>query len=305
MKTKKENKRIDQLKPINIVASAAIIATTMFTPIVDVLPGQYNAIHAAQKAEDILTANASNDWQGAKFYPSDDAVVRGSDYLRWEAKLGEYNYLNPSSGAFMNYFFRGIEMKFRPLNTAGRLFFDRTHSEMSTQLGVFYDFTLKTWGVTNLGMGQQMSNPPQLDKVEFIDNSIIPEKDKWGIIRVVTSPTDHKTRVYYDGVLVLQTTNFGMEQKKQVIEFGITNGQILDVEYINVSESVFSVSNEKPSITGEEKTSLKQGSTFDPLSGMSATDKEDGDLTGKLKVTENTVDSKKPGSYKVKYEVTD
>ncbi|WP_000563236.1 immunoglobulin-like domain-containing protein, partial [Bacillus cereus] len=58
-------------------------------------------------------------------------------------------------------------------------------------------------------------------------------------------------------------------------------------------------------ITGETKTTIKEGMSFDPLSGMSATDREDGNLTESLKIIENTVDSKKPGTYKVKYEVMD
>ncbi|EJR89622.1 hypothetical protein [Bacillus cereus] len=31
-----ENKKYDRLKPINVVTTAAIVATTLFTPIVDV-----------------------------------------------------------------------------------------------------------------------------------------------------------------------------------------------------------------------------------------------------------------------------
>ena len=41
------------------------------------------------------------------------------------------------------------------------------------------------------------------------------------------------------------------------------------------------------------------------LHGVTASDKEDGDLTSKIKVVENTVDTKKVGNYKVTYKVTD
>ncbi|MBC6298376.1 DUF5011 domain-containing protein, partial [Listeria sp. FSL L7-1517] len=44
---------------------------------------------------------------------------------------------------------------------------------------------------------------------------------------------------------------------------------------------------------------------FDPMSTIQATDKEDGDITSTVKITNNTVDTSKPGNYEVTYEVTD
>lgn len=41
-----KKKVIDHLKPVKIVTTAAIVATTLFTPIVDVLPGQANKVYA-------------------------------------------------------------------------------------------------------------------------------------------------------------------------------------------------------------------------------------------------------------------
>lgn len=63
------------------------------------------------------------------------------------------------------------------------------------------------------------------------------------------------------------------------------------------------IPNEKPVINASNK-SIKIGSTFNPLEGVSATDKEDGNIT-KIEVTENTVNTSKIGSYKVTYKVTD
>lgn len=60
----------------------------------------------------------------------------------------------------------------------------------------------------------------------------------------------------------------------------------------------------KPVITGSDLT-LTVGDDFKASTGMHATDVEDGDITSKLKVTTTTVDTSKPGIYKVKYEVTD
>ena len=62
--------------------------------------------------------------------------------------------------------------------------------------------------------------------------------------------------------------------------------------------------NEKPVINAKD-LELKVGDKFDALNGVTASDKEDGDLTSKIKVVENTVDTKKVGNYKVTYKVTD
>ena len=47
------------------------------------------------------------------------------------------------------------------------------------------------------------------------------------------------------------------------------------------------------------------GDTFDAMKGVTATDAEDGDLTDKIVITKNTVDTSKAGKYTVVYEVTD
>ncbi|MDQ0460400.1 hypothetical protein QOZ91_001923, partial [Clostridium sardiniense] len=62
--------------------------------------------------------------------------------------------------------------------------------------------------------------------------------------------------------------------------------------------------NTVPVITAENKI-IKAGSKFDLMVGVSATDKEDGNVTKDIKVIENTVNTNKPGTYKVVYEVTD
>lgn len=59
-----------------------------------------------------------------------------------------------------------------------------------------------------------------------------------------------------------------------------------------------------PVIHAEDKT-LTVGDTFDAMKGVTATDAEDGNLTDKIVVTKNTVDTSKAGKYTVVYEVTD
>ncbi|EPB8164328.1 TPA: DUF5011 domain-containing protein, partial [Clostridium perfringens] len=62
--------------------------------------------------------------------------------------------------------------------------------------------------------------------------------------------------------------------------------------------------NSMPILSGENKI-IKVGEDFDPLSGITASDKEDGDITSNIKVVTNEVNTKIPGTYKVVYEVTD
>ena len=61
--------------------------------------------------------------------------------------------------------------------------------------------------------------------------------------------------------------------------------------------------NSAPEITATDKTII-EGEEFDELKEVTAKDKEDGDLTSKIKVKENTV-KETQGTYKVVYEVSD
>ena len=62
--------------------------------------------------------------------------------------------------------------------------------------------------------------------------------------------------------------------------------------------------NNAPVITAEDKT-IKVGDEFDPKAEVKATDKEDGDITSKIEVVQNDVDTSKEGTYTVKYSVKD
>lgn len=62
--------------------------------------------------------------------------------------------------------------------------------------------------------------------------------------------------------------------------------------------------NEAPTIDVTDKE-ITVGDKFDPKEGVTAKDKEDGNLTDKIEILKNTVDSSKPGVYEVTYKVTD
>ncbi|WP_349820038.1 immunoglobulin-like domain-containing protein [Catenibacterium sp. RTP21428st1_D7_RTP21428_210409] len=59
-----------------------------------------------------------------------------------------------------------------------------------------------------------------------------------------------------------------------------------------------------PVIKTTDKT-LIVGDEFDPLADVTAEDEEDGDITDKIEILENEVDTTKPGKYEVTYKVTD
>ena len=62
--------------------------------------------------------------------------------------------------------------------------------------------------------------------------------------------------------------------------------------------------NAAPVINATDKT-LTVGDTFDPKADVTATDEEDGNLTDKIEILKNDVDTTKAGKYEVTYKVTD
>ncbi|MGD9910272.1 MAG: ABC transporter substrate-binding protein, partial [Candidatus Izemoplasmatales bacterium] len=63
--------------------------------------------------------------------------------------------------------------------------------------------------------------------------------------------------------------------------------------------------NAAPTFAGVGAVAVDLYGTFDALSGVTANDAEDGDLTASITVTENNVDTTVVGSFTVKYSVTD
>lgn len=68
--------------------------------------------------------------------------------------------------------------------------------------------------------------------------------------------------------------------------------------------TVTTLGGEKPVISGAANKTITIGNSFDPLSGITAADNEDGNLTPKLVISGN-VDTGKVGNYVLTYSVTD
>ena len=109
------------------------------------------------------------------------------------------------------------------------------------------------------------------DKIEILKNTVDPSKP--GVYEVTYKVTDSKGASYTKTITV--TVNPKME-----------------------------VLNAIPTIKAEDKT-ITVGDTFDPKADVTAEDVEDGDLTDKIEVLKNEVDTTKAGKYEVTYKVTD
>ena len=64
-------------------------------------------------------------------------------------------------------------------------------------------------------------------------------------------------------------------------------------------------SNEKPVINGAYNKQIEFGTEFNPLDGVTALDREDGNLTNNIIIKEDSVNINKSGVYQITYEVTD
>ena len=79
---------------------------------------------------------------------------------------------------------------------------------------------------------------------------------------------------------------------------------ITDIEVILTVNPKMEELNAIPTINASDKT-LTVGDTFEALDAVTASDKEDGDITEKVEVLSNDVDTSKAGTYTVIYKVTD
>lgn len=81
--------------------------------------------------------------------------------------------------------------------------------------------------------------------------------------------------------------------------------EVIDSENNKATKTInVTILSSKPSIVANDKT-VTLGNSFDPLSGVTANDNEDGDITSKIMVVSNNVDINKIGNYQIKYSVTD
>ena len=125
-----------------------------------------------------------------------------------------------------------------------------------------------------LGQGQPLSKIELPEQFKWVDETIIADELGTHTFKAVYTPED--------------TANY------QTIEVEI------EVEVVPTPVEL----NHVPTISASDKT-ITVGDKFEPLKDVTATDEEDGDLTSQIKVINNTVNTKKAGTYEVTYQVTD
>lgn len=125
-----------------------------------------------------------------------------------------------------------------------------------------------------LGQGQALSKIELPEQFKWVDETITADELGTHTFKAIYTPED--------------TANY------ETIEVEI------EVEVVPTPVEL----NHVPTIHASDKT-ITVGDKFNPLKGVTAKDNEDGDLTSKIKVIKNTVDTKKAGTYNVTYKVAD
>lgn len=115
-------------------------------------------------------------------------------------------------------------------------------------------------------------------------------------------------KVFSDLVVGTATPHFGETPTRAGYTFTGWSPAVEEMVTKNITYNATWVMNwipiNAPVIHATDKT-ITVGDTFDPKAGVTAKDAEDGDLTDKIEVAKNTVDTKKAGKYEVTYKVTD
>lgn len=158
--------------------------------------------------------------------------------------------------------------------------------------------TTKTLKVTvGDGSGQQ-NTPPVIQGA--IDRTIVKGSDfdpMDGVTATDKEDGDLTSKVKVSGFI--NTSKVGSYE----ITYSVTDSGDLKTEK-KVTITVKDTTNTPPVINGAKDKTISVGSTYDPMTGITAVDNEDGDITSKIVVSGN-VDTSKEGSYNITYTVTD
>ena len=140
--------------------------------------------------------------------------------------------------------------------------------------------------------------------ISGVDNVSIKEGTTFSLMDGVTATDTEDGNITKD-IKVTGTVDINKPGKYELTyTVTDTDGNTTTVKRIvTVNPKIVAINN-PPTIKAEDKT-IKVGDKFNPRTDVTAIDKEDGNITKDIKVVENTVDTSKPGIYKVTYKVTD
>ena len=124
---------------------------------------------------------------------------------------------------------------------------------------------------------------------------------KFEPLKGVTAHDGKGNNITGDIKVAFSSVNTSKAGKYTVIYEVSSNGVTIQK---SVNITVINSYNIIPKIQGDD-VALIVGEKFNEKEGVTASDKEDGDLTSQIEIIENNVNTSKPGEYIVKYKVTD
>lgn len=125
------------------------------------------------------------------------------------------------------------------------------------------------------------------------------EVDNFNLLEGVIATDDHDTSLTIDVSGKIEKPSPGTN-KKSTITYTVKDSD----GNTTTANRVITVTNQLPVISGLDKIIIKKGQSIDLLSGVKASDEEDGDITKKIVIT-GTVDINKEDVYKLIYTVKD
>jgi len=142
--------------------------------------------------------------------------------------------------------------------------------------------------------------------IKGVDNVSIKQGTAFDPKAGVTATDTEDGSISSDKIKVTGTVNINTPGKYE-LTYSVTDsdGNTTTVKRVVTVNPKMVGLNATPIIKGADDKTIKVGDNFDPKAGVTAEDKEDGNITDKIKVVENTVNTSKAGTYTVKYEVTD
>ena len=144
-------------------------------------------------------------------------------------------------------------------------------------------------------------------KIHYSGSFIVPlDVDPYAALWVAISQTDPASGsfAYIDNVTLVEDSAAvsdvaSIAVTTQPIKTEYDIGDALDLSGMVVTATV------PPVISGADDVAVEFGASFDPMAGVKAVDDVDGDVTGAVKVSGDTVDTSKPGAYTLVYTVSD
>jgi putative cell wall-binding protein/Leucine-rich repeat (LRR) protein len=191
--------------------------------------------------------------------------------------------ISPNTGIYDGY----GNLSWTGLNNTGTLKYEFNYQ---IKAGVLFS------GTVEQNYAKKIGRPPQISGA--VDKTIF-EGDDFDPMYGVTAYDEE------DGDITHRIQISGNVDINNAGEFEVTYSVAdKDNNTITVTIKVTVKSNTPPEIRGTESKTIQVGDTYDPSEGVTAYDKEDGDLTDKIQINSD-VNTNKAGEYKVTYKVAD